>query len=95
MPDLLPAAEALAEKRCLVTLRNQPDILLLQPIDARDTLSQEMPLLAAQTTQSFLHVAFPVEAWNVDLSRGTRRLCSAGKPSGTARRIRWIGCGRA
>ena len=47
MPDLLPAAEALAEKRCLVTLRNQPDILLLQPIDARDTLSQEMPLLAA------------------------------------------------
>ena len=68
MPDLLPAAEALAEKRCLVTLRNQPDILLLQPIDARDTLSQEMPLLAAQTTRSFLHVAFPVEAWNVDLS---------------------------
>ena len=68
MPDLLPAAAALAEKRCLVTLRNQPDILLLQPIDARDTLSQEMPLLAAQTTQSFLHVAFPVEAWNVDLS---------------------------
>lgn len=68
MPDLLPAAEALAEKRCLVTLRNQPDILLLQPIDARDTLTQEMPLLAAQTTQSFLHVAFPVETWNVDLS---------------------------
>lgn len=68
MPDLLPAAEALAGKRCLVTLRNQPDILLLQPIDARDTLSQEMPLLAAQTTRSFLHVAFPVEAWNVDLS---------------------------
>ena len=68
MPDLLPAAEALAEKRCLVTLRNQPDILLLQPIDARDTLSQEMQLLAAQTTRSFLHVAFPVEAWNVDLS---------------------------
>jgi len=68
MPDLLPAAEALAEKRCLVTLRNQPDFVLLQPIDARDTLSQEMPLLAAQTTRSFLHVAFPVEAWNVDLS---------------------------
>lgn len=68
MPDLLPAAEALAEKRCLVTLRNQPDILLLQPIDARNTLSQEMPLLAAQTTRGFLHVAFPVEAWNVDLS---------------------------
>lgn len=68
MPDLLPAAEALAEKRCLVTLHNQPDFVLLQPIDARDTLSQEMPLLAAQTTQSFLHVAFPVEAWNVDLS---------------------------
>ena len=45
MPDLLPAAEALAEKRCLVTLRNQPDFVLLQPIDARDTLSQEMPLL--------------------------------------------------
>ena len=67
MPDLLPAAEALAEKRCLVTLRNQPDFVLLQPIDARDTLSQEMPLLAAQTTRSFLHVAFPVEAWNVDL----------------------------
>lgn len=39
MPDLLPAAEALAEKRCLVTLRNQPDFVLLQPIDARDTLS--------------------------------------------------------
>ena len=38
MPDLLLAAEALAERRCLVTLRNQPDILLLQPIDARDTL---------------------------------------------------------
>lgn len=68
MPDLLLAAEALAERRCLVTLRNQPDILLLQPIDARDTLSQEMPLLVAQTTRSFLHVAFPVEAWNVDLS---------------------------
>ena len=68
MPDLLPAAEALAEKRCLVTLHNQPDFVLLQPIDARDTLSQEMPLLAAQTTRSFLHVAFPVEAWNVDLS---------------------------
>ena len=68
MPDLLPAAEALAEKRCLVTLRNQPDFVLLQPIDARNTLSQEMPLLAAQTTRSFLHVAFPVEAWNVDLS---------------------------
>lgn len=68
MPDLLPAAEALAEKRCLVTLRNQPDFVLLQPIDARDTLSQEMPLLVAQTTRSFLHVAFPVEAWNVDLS---------------------------
>ena len=68
MPDLLPAAEALAEKRCLVTLRNQPDVLLLQPIDARDTLTQEMQLLAAQTTRSFLHVAFPVEAWNVDLS---------------------------
>lgn len=68
MPDLLSAAEALAEKRCLVTLRNQPDFVLLQPIDARDTLSQEMPLLAAQTTRSFLHVAFPVEAWNVDLS---------------------------
>lgn len=68
MPDLLPAAETLAEKRCLVTLRNQPDFVLLQPIDARDTLTQEMPLLAAQTTRSFLHVAFPVEAWNVDLS---------------------------
>lgn len=68
MPDLLPAAEALAEKRCLVTLHNQPDFVLLQPIDARDTLTQEMPLLAAQTTRSFLHVAFPVEAWNVDLS---------------------------
>lgn len=68
MPDLLPAAEALAEKRCLVTLHNQPDFVLLQPIDARDTLSQEMQLLAAQTTRSFLHVAFPVEAWNMDLS---------------------------
>ena len=32
MPDLLPAAEALAEKRCLVTLHNQPDFVLLQPI---------------------------------------------------------------
>lgn len=95
MPDLLPAAEALAEKRCLVTLHNQPDFVLLQPIDARDTLSQEMPLLAAQTTRSFLHVAFPVEAWNVDLSPWDARLCSAGKASGTARRIRWIGCGRA
>ena len=40
MPDLLPAAEALAEKRCLVTLHNQPDFVLLQPIDARDTLTQ-------------------------------------------------------
>lgn len=29
MPDLLPAAEALAEKRCLVTLHNQPDFVLL------------------------------------------------------------------
>lgn len=95
MPDLLPAAEALAEKRCLVTLRNQPDFVLLQPIDARDTLSQEMPLLAAQTTQSFLHVAFPVEGGMWICPRGTRRLCSAGKPSGMARRIRWTGCGRA
>lgn len=68
MPDLLPAAEVLAGRRCLVTLRNQPDALLIQPIDARDALSQEMQLLAAQTDRNFLHVAFPVDAWNADLS---------------------------
>ena len=68
MPDLLPAAEVLADRRCLVTLRHQPDFLLIQPVDARDALTQEMQLIAAQTDRNFLHVAFPVDAWNDDLS---------------------------
>ena len=110
MPDLLPAAEALAEKRCLVTLRNQPDFVLLQPIDARDTLSQEMQLLAAQTTRSFLHVAFPVEAWNMDLSPwdappvfgreafghgAADKLAAVAPDAGSARKVRdFAGCAR-
>ena len=68
MPDLQSSTEVLADRRCLVTLRGQPDFVLLQPIDAREKLPQEMPLLAAQTTRNFLHVAFPVDSWNDDLS---------------------------
>lgn len=68
MPDIEASVEMLAGRRCQITRRGNPDALLLQPIDARETLSQEASLLAAQCARGFLHVAFPVDAWNDDLS---------------------------
>lgn len=68
MPDLQTHIILLAERRCQIAQFGQPDFLLLQPVDARETLTQEASLLASQDTSGFLHVAFPVDAWNHELS---------------------------
>ncbi len=58
------------DKQCRVFMRDNPQILLIQPAGAEeaDSLYGEAEALAALTDDSFLLAAFEVSDWNKDLS---------------------------
>lgn len=55
---------------CRVFVKENPEFLLLQPVDKRDldSLSEEASMIEAGTDRSFVFCAFAVDDWNRDLS---------------------------
>ena len=61
----------LSERRkCFVYLQNDPEYVLIQPVDENDVamVEEQAELISLKTTKAFLLAAFEIQNWNKELS---------------------------